>query len=152
MSLATQSFESQRPQHFRTRLDQYPFNSRSNMHVNLVYCILNLRAQDLTRKNPAYRRQSIFRPMRIVAQIQKDPTSKAKFVKNNTFFFCSAMLHLLWEKKYSNLRPLLSISFPQGFRKFNKLGHWTWGSGRKRRLNEVNKGKKSIIFFLPLQF
>ena len=45
-------------------------------------------------KNPAYGRQSISRPMRIVAPIQKNPTSKAKFAEKQTFFF-EAILHPL---------------------------------------------------------
>ena len=31
-----------------------------------------------------------------------------------------------------NLRPLLSITFPQGFQKSKKFGHWTSGSGGKK--------------------
>ena len=38
----------------------------------------------------------------------------------------------LYEQKFSNLRPLLSITFPQGFRISKKLGHWTSGSGGKK--------------------
>ena len=38
----------------------------------------------------------------------------------------------LYEKKFSNMRPLLSITFPQGFRKSKKFGHWTSGSEGKK--------------------
>ena len=42
--------------------------------------------------------------------------SKAKFAQ----LFCT-----LYEKKFLNLRPLLSIAFFQGFQKSKKFGHWT---------------------------
>ena len=48
------------------------------------------------KKNPAYGRQRISRPERIVAPI---PT------------------------KFPNLRPVLYITFPQGFQKSTKFGH-----------------------------
>ena len=31
-----------------------------------------------------------------------------------------------------DIRPLLSITFPQGFQKSEKFGHWTSGSGSKK--------------------
>ena len=37
-------------------------------------------------KNPAYRRQSIPQPMRIVALVPKNPASKAKIVEKSNFF------------------------------------------------------------------
>ena len=40
--------------------------------------------------------------------------------------------------KTLNLRPLLSITFPQGFRKSKKFGHWTLGSGGKKRNANTN--------------
>ena len=45
-------------------------------------------------KNPAYGRQSISRPMRIVAPIPKNPASKAKFAEKETFY-CEVILHPL---------------------------------------------------------
>ena len=68
--------------------------------------------------------------MRIVAKIQKNPASKAKFVENQTFF--ARQFNTLYEQKYLNLRPLLSISYPQGFGKSKLFGHWTLGSGGKK--------------------
>ena len=41
-----------------------------------------------TKKNPAYGIQSISQPMRIVALIQKNPASKAKFAEKKNFFLC----------------------------------------------------------------
>ena len=35
------------------------------------------------------------------------------------------------EQKFSNLRPLLFISFPQGFRNSKKFAHWTLKAGQK---------------------
>ena len=79
--------------------------------------------------------------MRIVAPISKNPASKAKFVKNLTFFY-AAILHPLWAKVFKS--ETTTLSFPQGFRKSKKLGHWTLGNGAIRRLKEVNKGEKKV--------
>ena len=46
--------------------------------------------------------------------------------------FSPRLFYILYEQKFSNLRPLLSITFPQGFRKSKKFGHWTLGSGGKK--------------------
>ena len=40
------------------------------------------------------------------------------------------------EQKFSNLRPLLSITFPQGFRKSKKFGHWTLRSEGKKTFKQ----------------
>ena len=53
--------------------------------------------------------------------------------------FSPCQFYTLYEQQFSNLRPLLSITFPQGFRISKKLGHWTSGSGGKRPLNGVRK-------------
>ena len=87
----------------------------------------------MKRKNHAYGRQSISWPMRIVA-----PGSKAKFAEKNNFFF-ARQFYTLFEQKFSNLRPLLSITFPQGFQKSKKFGHWTLGSGGKKTVKQSEK-------------
>ena len=46
--------------------------------------------------------------------------------------FLPQLFYTLYEQKFSNLTPLLSITFSQGFRKSKKLGHWTSGSGGKK--------------------
>ena len=46
--------------------------------------------------------------------------------------FSSRRFNTLYEQKFSNLRPLLPITFPQGFRISKKFGHWTSGSGGKK--------------------
>ena len=40
-----------------------------------------------------------------------------------------------YEQNYLNLRPFLSISYHQGFRKSKKFGHWTFGSGGNKTCN-----------------
>ena len=44
-----------------------------------------------------------------------------------------------FQKKCSNLRPLFSITFPQGFWIFKNIGHSTWEVEAKRRLNSTSK-------------
>ena len=45
--------------------------------------------------------------------------------------------YTLYEQKFSNLRPLLYITFHQGFQKSKNFREWTLGSGGKRPLNRV---------------
>ena len=92
-------------------------------------------------KNPAYGRQSISQPMRIVAPIPKNPASKAKFAKKKTFF--ARRSYTLYKQKFSYLRPLLFVTFPQGFRKSKKFGHWTSGSGGKKTFKRSEQMKKN---------
>ena len=81
--------------------------------------------------------------MRIVAPIpKKNPASEAKFVGYKTFF--AQLFYTLYELKYLNPRPLLSNSFPQGFRKSKKFGHWTLRSGGLKTLKWSEQ-----IFFNP---
>ena len=48
----------------------------------------------------------------------------------------------LEEQKFSDPRPLLSILFPQGFKKSKRFGHWTSGNGGKKLLNGGTNEKK----------
>ena len=92
-------------------------------------------------QNRAYGRQSISQLMQIVAPIPK----KNLLVRQNLqifFFFFSQWFKTLYRQKISNLRPLLSTTFPQGFWKSKKFGHWNLESGEKRRLNGVNKWRR----------
>ena len=100
--------------------------------------------------------------------------------QKKTFF--AQRCYTFYRQQFSNPRPFLSIPFPQGFRKFKKFGHWALGSFQiwdhffpllfpkdsenlksldiglwevraKRRLNGVNKWKKSVRkTCLPLWF
>ena len=72
--------------------------------------------------------------MRIVAPIKTNPASRVKFAEKRNLF--SAVIYPLYDKKLSNLRPLLTITFPQGFKKSKRFGHWTWA---KRAFNGVRK-------------
>ena len=73
---------------------------------------------------------------------QRNPASKAKFVENQTFF--APRFYTLYEQKYFNLRPFISISFPQGFGKFKKQRRQTLGSGGKKTFKWSDQRKKKI--------
>ena len=82
--------------------------------------------------------------MRIVAPIPNKSCSQGKICqkqKKNARQF-----YTLFKQKFLNVRPLLSIIFPQGFRKYKKFGHWTSGSGGKKtfKLSEEMKEKICI--------
>ena len=49
-------------------------------------------------KNPAYGRQSISRPLRIIEPIPKNPASKAKSAKKQTFF--AWQFNTLYKQKF----------------------------------------------------
>ena len=66
---------------------------------------------------------------------------KAQSAKKQ-LFFCAAILDP-FQKKCSHLRPLLSITFPQGFQNSINFGHLTLGRGKKRRLNGTAKSKQT---------
>ena len=111
---------------------QYWYNGRTG------YILLSC-----TFKNPAYGRQSISRPMRTVAPIQKSPASKAKFAFF-IFFFSP-----------SDFSPFMSNSFQVWEHFFLFLSHKDSENlksldiglremGAKRRLNGVKKMKKSF--------
>ena len=48
-------------------------------------------------------------------------------------------IYTLYEEKFSNLRPLLSITFPPGFKKSKKFGRRILGSGDKKTLKRSEK-------------
>ena len=85
-------------------------------------------------KNPAYGRQSISRP------IPKNLASKAKFAKK---LFFARQFYSQDKWKFSNLRQLLSLNCPQGFRKSKKFGHWTLGSSGKKTFKGSEQMKKN---------
>ena len=58
-------------------------------------------------------------------------TSKVKKWEKKKTFFCAAIFDN-FKQKYSYLRPLLSITFPQGFRISKNIGHPTLGSGGQK--------------------
>ena len=47
--------------------------------------------------------------------------------------------YTIFEEKCSNMRPLLSITFPQGFKNLKKMDIGLFEVGAKRRSNEMNK-------------
>ena len=73
-------------------------------------------------------------------------TKKIWLVRQNSskIKFFAWQFYTLHEQKYSNLRPLPSINFPQGFRKSKKFGRWTSGHGGKRAFKRNEQMKKKI--------
>ena len=71
----------------------------------------------------------------------RNPASKAKFAKKQTFFV--RQFYTIYKQKFSNLRPLLSITFPQEFQKSKKFGHLTSGSWGKKTFKWSEQMKKN---------
>ena len=66
--------------------------------------------------------------------------------KKSIIFFWPWQFYTHYEQKFSNLRPLLSITFPQRFWKSKKFAHWTLWSGGKRPFKGVrNTNTKEIL-------
>ena len=61
--------------------------------------------------------------------------------EKKTFFF-ARRFQTTSKQKCSNVRSLLSITFPQGFRISKYIGHPTWGSGSKKTVKRYLKSKK----------
>ena len=51
------------------------------------------------------------------------------------------IFYTVFEQKIANLKPRLSITFPQVIRIFKKYGHWTLGSGGKKT---VKRSEQSV--------
>ena len=70
----------------------------------------------------------------------KRPLNGTSKVKKKTFFF-APRLQTIFKQKCSYLRPLLSITFPQGFRISKNIGHPTSGRGGKKTLKRYLKSE-----------
>ena len=92
----------------------------------------------------AYGRQSISRPLRIVAQRPKNSSSKAKFA--------------VYEQSFQLWGDFFPLLFPQRFWKSKKFGNWTSESGgtktfkRIEQLKKKNLKKKKKNFFCSGNF
>ena len=79
--------------------------------------------------------------MRIVAPIQKIQLVRQNSSKKNFFF--AWQFYTLYKQNFSNLRPLLSITFPEGFQKSKAFRHWTLRNRGKRTFKRSEQVKKS---------
>ena len=72
-------------------------------------------------------------------------TKKILLVRQNSqknyFFLCAQRFYTFYKQKFSNWRPLLSITFPQGFRISKNIGHPTSGSGGKKTVKRYLKSE-----------
>ena len=68
------------------------------------------------------------------------PTCFVRQNQQKKTFFCAAILDH-FQTKNSNLRPHLSITFPQGFRISKNIGHPTSGSGGKKAVKRYLKSE-----------
>ena len=89
--------------------------------------ILDIRLREVWAKRPLKKTENRRRP---------------KKVKKKTFFY-SQQFWTIFKQKCSYLRPLLSITFPQGFRISNNIGHPTSGSGGKKTVKRYLKSEQT---------
>ena len=75
------------------------------------------------------------------ADISTDTKKRNLLVRQNlpkkTIF--EQQIYTPYKQKFSNLRPFLYATFPQGFQKSKKFGHWTLGSGAKKTVKWSGK-------------
>ena len=88
--------------------------------------ILDIRLREVGAKRPLKKTENRRRP---------------KKVKKKTFF--ARQFQTIFKRKCSYLRPLLSITFPQGFRISKHIGHPSSGSGGKKTVKKDQKPKKT---------
>ena len=74
---------------------------------------------------------------------QNSPKNKLVFAR---------CFYTLYKQKFSNMRPVLSIIFPQGFQKYKKFGHWTLGSGGKKTGKQSEKHRYQNILLSRAKF
>ena len=67
---------------------------------------------------------------------------KAKSAKKKKLFF-ARLFYTTSKQKCSNVRPILSITFPQGFRISKNIGHLTLGSGGKKTVKWYLKSEQT---------
>ena len=65
------------------------------------------------------------------------------FVRQNKHFFFARRFQTTFKQKCSNLRPLLSITFPKGFQISKNIGHLTLGSGGKKTFKWYLKSEET---------
>ena len=85
--------------------------------------------------------------MRIVAPMPQEGGPRQNQQQKNFFF--ARRFQTTSKQKCSNVRPLLSITFPQGLQISKNIGHPTSGSGGKKTVNgtsKVKKIKKNLFF------
>ena len=68
-------------------------------------------------------------------------TKKMQLVGHNS---PNNKLYTLYEQKFTNVRPLLAITFPQGLWISLKCGHWNSGSWGKKMFKQSEQMKKSV--------
>ena len=91
--------------------------------------------------------------MRIVAPMPQEGGPRQKPPKKNLFF--ARQFQTTSKHKCSNVRPLLSITFPHGFRITKNIGHPTSGSGVKKTVKRYFKSEKKRrkkTFFFARRF
>ena len=83
-----------------------------------------------------------------------DSSTNTKISWSYIYFFFARQFYTLYEQKFANLKLLLSITFPQGFRKTKKFGHLTSENGRKKtfKLSEQLEFSCKKNFFAQRQF
>ena len=74
--------------------------------------------------------------------VKKDQKPK-KTEKSEEKNFFLRRFETIFKQKFSYLRPLLSITFPQGFRISKNIGHPTLRSGGKQTVKKDRKPKKT---------
>ena len=92
-----------------------------------------------TKKNPAYGRQRISRPIWILAPI---PKKSCLLRQNSTIFFCSAILHPLLLKVWKSETSVFHYFSPRITNLIFFLDIWLWEVGAERRLNGTSKANR----------
>ena len=111
------------PQEGGLRIPQNPFflNEKKSPKTQKLR---NVQKYDKIRDTPFNQRSVIHREAWF-------PTCFVRQNQQKKLFFLARQFQTTFKLKCSNLRPLLSITFPQGFQISKNIGHRTLGSGGK---------------------
>ena len=93
--------------------------------------ILDIRLREVGAKRPLKKTKN-----------QRRSKKKMKKMEKKNFFFARQIL-TIFKQKCSYLRPLLSITFPQGFRTLKNIGHPTSGSEGKKTVKRYLKSEQT---------
>ena len=111
------------------------------MSVCLFFCLSVCPSHFLTPFNGLFAPISwspMSKSLRFLESFGKLVFQERIYQKKSLFVFFMTISDQFCAYKLS-LRPLLSITFPQGFQKSKKFGHWTSGNGGKKTFKRYLK-------------
>ena len=112
-----------------------------------IYSHFKLDCNKLNKFNQSNKKSSIRETKHLSTDADSSTDAIGGWTKANSAtkkkLFFALRFQTTSKQKCSNVRPLLSITFPQGFRISKNIGHPTLGGGGKKTVKKEQKPKKT---------